>query len=78
MKTTYLAFALLSLASTSVLAGDHNHSLVKACSKECPGAKTEKDVHSCAEKKEGDPKFKASACGIAHAKHEKEEESHAH
>lgn len=79
MKTKLLMTLIFSIAASSpVFADKHNHSLVETCSKECPEAKTEKDVHACVVKKEKDPAFKKTACSIAHAKHEKEEESHSH
>ena len=78
MKLKYLAALAFGLTASVSFAGKHDHSLVKKCAKECPGAKTEKEVHECAEKKESDLTFQASACGIAHAKHEKDEKSHSH
>ena len=79
MKIKILMALIFSIAASSeVFADKHDHSLVETCSKECPEAKTEKDVHACVAKKAKDPAFKKTGCSIAHAKHEKEEKSHSH
>jgi len=78
MKLAYILPMVLTLMAPAAFADGHGNSLLKTCAKECPGAKTEEDIHSCVTGKESDPKFKKTACAIAHAKHEKEEKSHSH
>lgn len=81
MKLKYFFALVIAFTTSLAFAGKHDHSaLLKKCTKECPGA-TKKTLSKCLEEKEKDPAFKETACGIAHAKHEKEEkeeESHGH
>ncbi len=81
MNLKYFVTLALALTVSTAFAGKHDHSsLLKKCADQCPDA-TEETLSKCLEEKENDPAFKASACGIAHAQHEKKEKrkkAHAH
>lgn len=79
------AAALGAFVGGSVLLGDvafaKNASavdLVKACKKECPGAKTNESAHACIESKESDPAFKKTGCYLQHKDYEAAQKKHAH
>jgi len=72
MKRVLIVGVMVLGLSFSAFAKD-SKSLLIACKKDCPLAKTEKDVHNCVESKSLSPKSVCSIEAKKHASHKHEE-----